>query len=323
VDALSPQAAVTKPTTTAGPIFSWPVLTAADMRPVPVPATGAYLGAYHDPLNSNSKATVAEVLSNLPKFNKQIGRNLGIVHVFQPWAGGWVRNETLGQIADSQGAIPMISWRCGDTDERVASGADDLLIFSLAQQLKRYGRPVLLRWFWEVNLLHGRSCLGPGPVKEQARRYRAAFQRMHQIFDMVGARNVGLVWCASTAVSSGQRLDDFYPGDTYVDWIAADGYSRRHLGKDGFRAQFLEWYDLFKDRGKPLMVAETGATSDLTDYLKGTAEVVPTQFPQIKAFVYFDAVGRTDWRLDSHAGGIQAFAALGQTPYFTPMPQSP
>jgi hypothetical protein len=320
VDTTAPPEESTEATTEPGAAFAWPEVPPSG--PVPVPETGAYLGAYHDPFSTNGEATVEEVLSNLPAFNEQIGRNLGIVHVFQPWGGGWVRNESLAQIADSQGAVPMISWRCGDTNERVATGADDDLIFSLAFQLRRYARPVLLRWFWEVNLLHGKKCLGPGPVAEQARRYRAAFQRIHQIFQMAGATNVSLVWAASTAVSAGERLDDFYPGDEYVDWIAADGYSRRTLGKDGFSAQFLEWYDLFKDHGKPMMVAETGATGDLTEYLKGAAEAVPTQFPQIKALVYFDATGNIDWRLGSHAGGIEAFAALGQTPYFAPMPEA-
>ncbi len=305
--------------------FTWPAAaptTPPSPRPVEAPSSGLYLGAYVNPLNRDGGGSIEQVLEDLPTFTSQLGRNLAIVSTYQPWSDTWVRNELLTQVADS-GAIPMVSWHCGDTDDRVAAGADDALIFDLAYQLRDYGRPVLLRWFWEANLLADRGCLGPGTPLEAADQYRAAFARIVAIFRLAGASNVAFVWCASTAPAAAP-MQHFYPGDEWVDWVGADGYDRRVLGADAFTTQFSHWYDLYAGTGKPLIVTETGATTDQVDYLDSLATVVPGTFPQIKALVYFDGIGDIDWRLGSYGGaGLGAFAALGQIPWFATMPEAP
>jgi hypothetical protein len=289
------------------------------LRPVEAPTTGAYLGAYVNEFDLNGGGSIEQVLGDLPGFSQVMGRNLAIVSVYQPWASQWVHNENLAKI-DEYGAIPMVSWHCGDTNERVANGDDDALIFDFAYQLKAYGGPVLLRWFWEPNLLAESECLGEGPPSAQGARYQAAFQRVAAIFDAAGATNVAFVWCSSTA-DVAAPMQNFYPGDDAVDWIAADGYDREELGAGAFTKRFHKWYDLYKNSGKPLMVAETGARTAQPEFLQDIADVVPRDFPAIKAIVYFDAFVDEDWRLGSFGGvGLPAFAALGRDPYFAPMP---
>ena len=240
--------------------------------------------------------------------------------VYQPWKKPWVRNAKLSEIADSYGAVPLVSWHCGDTNERIASGADDDLIVQFADQLKSYGRPVLLRWYWEANLPVYPHCLGTGSVADQE-QYVAAFRRIAGIFDREGANNVEFVWSIS-ASGIAFPMEKFYPGDDYVDWIGADGYDREQHGREAFTEVFSPWYRLFEGHGKPLIVTETGATTDQADFLQGVADVLPKDFPRIKAFVYFDAVGAIDWRLGSYGGvGLDAFAELGRNPYFTAMPK--
>jgi hypothetical protein len=307
--------------------FTWPDAPPPEPpplpRPVVPPESGVYLGAYVNPLARDGGGSIEQVLPDLPGFVSQLGRNPAILSVYQPWNERWVRNDLLAQLADGYGAIPMISWHCGDTDDRVASGADDAVIFDLAYQLRDYGRPVLLRWFWEANLLANRPCLGDGTPLEAAERYRAAFARIVSIFRMAGASNVAFVWCASTAQVAAP-MQHFYPGDDWVDWIGADGYDRHGLGAAAFPDQFGRWYELFAGIGKPLIVTETGATTDQADYLAGVGDVVPRDFPQIKALVYFDGVGDIDWRLGAYDGsGIGAFAALAANPWFATMPVDP
>ena len=148
--------------------------------------------------------------------------------------------------------------------------------------------------------------------------------RIVAIFRAAGVRpNVAFVWCAATAQTA-VPMQHFYPGDDSVDWIGADGYDRHQLGGAAFEAQFRHWYDLYAGTGKPLMVYETGATTDQVDFLAGLGSVLPNQFPLIKALVYFDGVGDVDWRLNSYGGvGMPAFATLGQQPWFAPMPVAP
>jgi hypothetical protein len=290
-------------------------------RKVTAPAKGAYLGSFVNTPGTKKGGTFEVVLANLPAFTQQIGRNLAIVAAYQPWMKPWATNAKLTTVADTYGAIPMVSWHCGDSDERVASGKDDALIAEFAQRLKEYGGPVFLRWFWEPNLPFAAACLGPGPTADQAARYVAAYRRIARIFDKEQASNVAFVWSVATVTDSAV-MKMYYPGDKYVDWIAADGYDRLKLGRDAFTEQFRPWYLRFKSRGKPMAVTETGATTDQPEFLQGVAEVLPRDYPKIKAFVYFDSVAAHDWRLSSYGGaGIPAFAELGRDPYFAAMPK--
>jgi hypothetical protein len=315
------------PSAPSAPGFTWPAppLTAPDANPlpsVPIPNEGAYLGAFVDSTGNGSVTPQDQVVA-LPGFNAQIGRSSALVSVYERWAGPLVPNSLLSEIAD-MGAIPMVSWHCGDSNASVVDGASDAYIFSYAEQLKEHGRPVLLRWFWEPNLLHQDYCLGGGTARDQATRYVAAWQRIRSIFVMAGATNVAFVWSPSTA-NVGVPMSWFYPGDDYVDWIAADGYDRyAEEGFDhttAFAAQFSPWYAAFSGRGKPMMIAETGAPAEhQAAFLEGIARDVPELFPNLRALIYFSGRGSRDWRLNEDSGGLGAFADLGASAYFSPMP---
>ncbi len=312
-------------------LFSWPNVSTTTtttqpqkpLAPVPVPASGLYLGAYVDPYDHAGYLYPYQEVEGLPLFHQLVPRKLAIVSVYQSWEG-WARNDTLTQIADREGAIPMVSWRCGDTNANVNAGKDDALIFAFANQLKSYGRPVFLRWYWEMNLMRNDRCLDTGDPNatdwQKAAGYAAAFRRIYRIFKMVGATNVALVWCPSSARIA-SPMQWFYPGDDHVDWIAADGYDRHHLGRSAFTEQFKDWYSRYKGKGKPMMVAETGAPADdQRAFLQGVASDVPALFPKIKALIYFNGEGGLNWRLDKASGGVDAFNQLAATQHFATMP---
>ncbi len=286
--------------------------------PVPVPVQGSYLGVFVNRFGINGGGSLKLVLGNLPDFTERMGRNPAIVASYQSWDGPWVLDENLRTVADTYGAIPMVSWGCGSSNEQIASGAEDPLITRFAEQLRDYGGPILLRWYWEANLLILPECLGPGTPAEQAAHYVDAFRHIADVFDAVGASNVAFVWAPSVAPAAAP-LEPFYPGDEYVDWIGADGY-----GLVEFSAVFGGWYDAYAGRGKPMIVAETGAIDDQAQFLADVGEVLPAEFPQIKAIVYFDAIGKyIDWRLSSYGGsGLDAFATLGREPWFAVVPTS-
>src|SRR5271168_2826302 len=116
--------------TSAGP----KVRSSAALSPPVVPAAGtAYLGAFVDPsgqalsgaLPLGGTGGVAAELSSLPNVEHGLGRPLSIVEVDQSWSVP-VGIAQLRRVAGT-GAIPMITWECGDTDANVTAGADDAL----------------------------------------------------------------------------------------------------------------------------------------------------------------------------------------------------
>jgi hypothetical protein len=287
---------------------------ASGLTPPAIPSTGAYLGAFVGPNQSDTVAQsdIRIELSEMGTFEGTIGRPLGLVHVFQDWRNP-VRNSALAAFAGT-GAIPVIDWGC-IADASVISGSQDAFITSYAKSLAAYGRPVFLRWFWEMNLTQltrNKGCLGT----LGATGYVQAWQHIWNLFQAAGAYNVSFVWCPS--VQTRTSPTPYYPGDQYVGWIGFDGYDRDQ-DPTIITTQFVPFYDTWSTHDKPMMIAETGATSDQATFLSDLAAALPTTFPGIKAVMYYDSEGALNWTLTDATGnnGLSQFISMGQLPYFS------
>jgi hypothetical protein len=296
-----------------GPVSGLASAGAAPLAPPAIPTTGAYLGAFvapHQNLNQ-AQSDVRLELSEIGNFDGVLGRPLGLVHVFQNWRNP-VRNAVLAALA-STGATPVIDWAC-TSDASVTNDSQDALITSYARSLAAYGHPVFLRWFWEMNLVNEprtSACLaGLG-----ANGYVAAWQHIHAIFESVGATNVAFVWCPS--IQSMDFAAPYYPGDQYVDWIGFDGYDRQQSSTI-ITTLFQPFYEHWLPNGKPILIGETGATTDQRSYLAALATQVPADLPGIKAVIYYDSKSTSDWTLADTPGdlGLSQFIDLGELPYF-------
>ncbi len=286
-------------------------LPAGAPRPPAVPAHSAYLGAFVVPHEGESRAQsdIRREVAQVANFDGAMGRPLGLVHVYQAWATP-VKTSTLAALADA-GSTPVIDWTC-TSDASVISGSQDAIITSYADSLKAYGRPIFLRWFWEMNLSalpRTSGCLGA----LGSTGYVQAWQHIWSIFQARGATNVAFVWCPSI-FSMGTA---YYPGDSYVDWIGWDGYDRKQ-DPNMLKNQFLPYYTNWATHGKPMMIGETGATIDQATYLAQLTAVLPVSFPQVHAVLYYDSKSLSDWTLVDTPGqlGFTQFVTMGQNPYF-------
>jgi hypothetical protein len=284
--------------------------------PPAVPATGTYLGVdpHFDPAATPDQQLVA--------FQDTVGRKMAIVSLYMSF-GGKVPLKTMEDVA-AQGSLPMLSWHCSGLDSAVASGADDATIRAEATALAGYGHPVLLRWFWEMNLstvAAYAACLGP--AGSAAAEYVAAFRHIVTIFREVGASNVAFVWAPSAAYYAPSAVA-FYPGSAYVDWIGFDLYNRPDRPQ-GFSATFARAYDVYASYGKPMALTETGAPAGSAgpgggsptqaQWLQQIASSLPTSFPEVHAVVYVDASDLADYVLSG--AGLTAFETMGETTYFS------
>ena len=304
-----------------------PVRASAALTPPVVPAAGtAYLGAFVNPSGQALSAAaplggtggVGAELAAIPGLEPGLARPLSIVEVDQSWSVP----VDLGQLrrVAGTGAIPMITWECGDTDANVTAGADDALITRFARELSSLGAPVMVRWFPDAN---GSSpatqgCLGAGG----ATGYVAAFQHVSQLLASAGATNAATVWSVDTSQGSSTDWAGLYPGPSSADWIAADDESPTPGPADpgGVSSAFGAWYSTFSTYAKPLLISNTGtAPGSQRPFLTELASSLPTQYPQIKGVVYVDAPGAvTQTPLTLDTDGLAAFRAASDTPYFQP-----
>ncbi len=313
----------------SGGLFSAEAAGQGSKAPPPaVPSAGtAYLGAFVDPagtaLSANDPtggtASLPAELAALPAFNQQAGRVPSVLSTFQDWSEP-VNVAGLDRVA-ATGAIPMVTWDCGDTDASVAAGLDDATVTAEAQSLAATDVPILLRWFPDPNATGvpaTSACLGTGG----ASGFVAAYRHIHSLFEAAGATNVAFVWSVATSAGVDPNFASYYPGAGLVDWIAADGSPSPGARPQPavYSPEFESWYATFSPAGKPMMISSAGAdTGSQTAYFAQMLSVLPARYPAIRAFVYFDApdvVTGDQYQLD--AAGSASLRALAASPSFHP-----
>ena len=277
-----------------------------------VPAHGAYLGAFVQPMPDTQLGQISAVQS----FEYRLGSPLQIVHVYHPWG------TQFPALADKyfvdHGKILLLTWGGDPNTEAIMAGQDNAMIRATALAIKALHHPILMEFRHEMDR-PGLQWTIHGPAD-----YIAAWDHIRAIFAAVGATNVSWVWCPTGTGFQTGRAAAFYPGDNEVDWVCADVYSTATSQSLSEAAlPFLRWAS---HHSKPVIIGEFGALGNqrgLAAWLT-TAGQLPKADPQIKAMVYFDANGIDEtgsayqhW-LGNQPAALSAFADLLRQPYFRP-----
>ena len=281
---------------------------------------GALLGA-HTKVESKSTSAKQDAIEAL---EAHLGRKLDIDHNFYPWDEEFPTDVERWDLEN--GRLPMISWNGRDAySADIAAGRYDPLIMDRAHRVKDLGAPVLIRWFWEMDGNKKKEWAG------EPSDYVAAWRHIVDIFRAEGADNVSWVWCPNASAFKDGEAQAFYPGDEYVDWICGDGYNWAP-GREGddwrsFATIFQAFYDWAVTKDKPIMVGEYGvqerAPGEKAAWIADVQAVLRTQFPRIKALVYFNANQDYDWRMDTSPASYDAFKAMANDPWFAAVPDPP
>jgi hypothetical protein len=286
---------------------TWSITTGDVGAPVATPDK-AILGAYIDLLGKTTAQSLA-------LRRQQTGRDPRILQFFYQWSDKLPSSyPTL-----PQGAIPMLTWRGIDYAD-ILNGSQDTLIGQQADRLAKYGKPVFLRWAWEMNgswYAWGGTENGNNPAN-----FVLAWQHLHQIFVAHKATNVGWVWAPNWESNPREAWNDFknyYPGDDYVDWVGISGY-----GDSGLTPEVLYGaiYNTYASH-KPIMLAEVGAIdrggSTKADWINAMRDWVKSH-PSLAAVVWYDTDHspgtKENFRADSSPGTLDAYRQLSNDPYF-------
>ena len=290
------------------------------------PRHGAWWGGYvNSAPGENHYAAVR-------RFERKLGRKLKIDHHYHEWTNLDLREEKLDL---AEGRIPLVSWPSaawppGVDAAAITSGSQDRVIRAAADRLKALGEPVLLRFAFEMDqpAPSGRHIGSP-------MEFKRAWRRVWAIMHARGAMNVRLVWCAVASNFASGRAQRFYPGDKYVDWIAADGFSFYPVKLSSlsrwrsFREIFHAFYAWGRTRDQPLMVAATGVQDDprrparKARWFRRTSSVLRIGMRHVKAFVYWNALhptpnGDADFWADTSRRSFRAYRRMGHLKYYSP-----
>ncbi len=131
-----------------------------------------------------------------------------------------------------------------NNEEKVAAGDLDENIKKLGDFLLSLGnRPVFLRIGYEFD--------GHPWNHYDKKSWIAAYKRIKYKLDAQGISNTAYVWQSVGWVSDPYELEEWYPGDEYVDWCGFSFFDRWRE---------VQMLDFARKKGKPVFIAEASAT---------------------------------------------------------------
>jgi beta-mannanase len=278
---------------------------------------------------------------------QKVGMGTNMVGYFQGFDQSF--NASAVNRSWANGRLPMMTWEsapsqsgndtpyiAGYTNQDIISGKFDAYLTQYAQAVKANGQPLVIRLDHEMN---GSWYNWSEGTKQQnaAGSYSAMWQHVWNIFQAQGA-NDDVIWdwsptridgLGNKAYMEESYLKEYYPGDQYVDWVGMSGYYRDSSTTPTFSNTFDATLKQLRDiaPSKGVILSEIGATETggsttngqkaqwITSLFNALAD---PKYSYIVGFNYFDETATTitdgvrstnDWRLDSRADSLAAFAA--------------
>ncbi|HEX6555930.1 MAG TPA: glycosyl hydrolase [Ktedonobacteraceae bacterium] len=277
---------------------------------------GAYIwGAPQDP-------------AKIDEFTRMVGRLPAIIMWYQDWVhpGEKEFDPILMNAVVTRGAIPMVTWepwndRAGSFQpayslRAIIAGAHDTYIRQWAHDAHTWGRPFYLRFAHEMN--GNWFPWSPGINGNSLAEYVVAWRHVVNIFREEGATNVQWVWSPNVTYPGITPFARLYPGDNYVDWVGLDGYNGGPALSQpwqSFSQIFLPSYEMLVTMtNRPMMIAETASAEiggNKAAWIKQSLLVdLPSEFPRIRAVIWFNENKETDWRVNSSLQSLTAYRQM-------------
>ena len=166
--------------------------------------------------------------------------------------------------------------------------------------------PVYIRWGHEMELENSRYPWSHGTPELYIQAYKHFIDR---------CRTKGNFFKFAWSPAGEAGLEKYWPGEKYVDVIGLsiysfDRYDEKHIGhKRSFKEVFMPRYDRIKNYGKPVLIAEMGATGTDDYKLEWVGWMMNDlhNYKMLMGLVYFNAfdpqavweegLDNPDWRL--------------------------
>lgn len=298
----------------AGASGTWPAGRAAGSRPgatgpVPkvvrasLPSTGfSYLGVYE------SSDTSVGQYARVERFAQAVGRQPNIVMYYSSW--GEPFSVSFADTALQHGATLLIDIDpTSTTCAAIAAGQQDAFLRSYAQSVKAFGNPVIISFGHEMN----GTWYPWGSTSTQPAVFVQAWRHIVNVFRQTGADNVTWLWTINSVASYEPPIADYWPGASYVTWVAFDAYY--YNADDDFSGVFGPTIAALRQlTNKPILIGETAIGQ-----VAGQAANIPGLFAGVSkegllGFVWYDqaqndGIYHQDWRLEGHPDAIAAFRA--------------
>jgi mannan endo-1,4-beta-mannosidase len=249
---------------------------------------GSYLGVY--------QADSPDSYAGLTAFTESTGVRPNLVSYYSGWLEPF--RSGFAAAAARHGAALLVQLEPTNISlAAIVAGRYDPYLRRYAAAVRSFRRPVILSFGHEMNAWW----YSWGYRHTDPATFTAAWRHIVTLFRAARAANVTWMWTVNVINAVGRIRDPapWWPGSSYVDWIGLDGYyDQTGTFAPLFGPTISTVRALAHD---PVLVAETGVAPAADKPAKITNLFEGVRAYGLLGFVWFNAVGIEDWRLDSSA----------------------
>jgi len=169
---------------------------------------------------------------------------------------------------------------------------------------------VILAPFDEMNI--NENAWGYGNSGNTATKFVTAWKHIHDLFTGVSNVKFGLDYNNVSVPSiAGNLVTDYYPGDTYVDYVGVDGFSLSSNWQT-FGELFDNVMNQINSYNKPIIVfsvASEGNPQKADWITEGLGSHIKT-YKNVLGWIWFNQGGSPNWLVNSDSLSLQAFRSV-------------
>jgi len=275
----------------------------------------------HEPLQESDLAFIEENYKTA----------LQLVSVYRAWNRCYIEDdlpwlERLKQLPRDM-LLTWEPWRIPPDEDRpfdqpdfalenIISGMYDSYIRAFGRELATFPRKIFLRTLHEMN---GNWYPWCGTVnRNSGKLFIDAWNHIRNLVNMEAPYGIEWVWSPyahSYPATPYNTIENYFPGDDALDWVAIDGYnwgsSREWSTWRSFEEIFSDAYKtLTSITRRPFMIGEvacgeSGGSKEL--WIREALKALKGQFSKIEILVWFDVNKECDWRIASSSASLNAF----------------
>lgn len=243
--------------------------------------------------------------------------------------------------ARERGQLVTFALNCPQQGSQITQIVSDTsYAVQLMNFLKQYSDlKIILRFGAEMNIWDNRA---------NPEEFKTAFRLIADLA-RAASPNIAMMWSPYSTSSWDIDMNDYYPGDEYVDWVGCSLYSQKYFtGRNDWPEEekfneivfhtgdsadpVLALNEIIEKYGarKPIALSESGVThftrslgEDCTDWglsqLEQIYRNIPMAYPQVKLINYFDrslSFEVVDVALSTNARLKERYLELTQLPHF-------
>jgi len=274
------------------------------------PANGSCYTAVGMMYHADAKNITQDMSDQIDAFSTMTGKNQTVY--FDAWGDLWDPSETYWQLKEykpllEEGKIKALGvniWPCNRTlcyldnytVKQIANGSEDAFIIHQAKMVKWFGYPLFIRFGAEFNIYQGKTWEGQSNSSiyrfaENPTDFVNAWRHYVDVFRAQGVTNAIWMWNPNWADNGNHHYTEYYPGDSYVDWVGIDLYQYTNTSDPASMISGV--YNEYSDQ-KPIAIVEWGtdwpnlhiSDSERASFEKKFFDAVEKR-PQIKMIDYW------------------------------------